>query len=933
MNIKTEFDTFNLLLFSSRFVTKQLEAIQEGEINNAKLLVPHIFEFLILLSYEKYHSKTIITKPKILQLIEGLGAARDQPHSLVIPALEVVTLDLFSSSHGGDEELETQQEVLVNMLMKQLAHSQVWGIFSRVLVLVGAEEGGEDRSRRLSRQVVETLLPLLCSHSVELRTSQHLQALNSLFSSLSPGCLRPCDRIISSLMSSSCDLANLSEVVSWLGFSIATFLTIFRLSPEEAVLGRLQELGIMLGSAGSSLLDSSMEDSLSDCSSLQSAEMTLAVFYLHLVGSGVSKLHQVVFCPSRREQEERRLLEQELADLLVILTFILQSGRCPRLARAVVSVSSSGQPGALHSADLITDLVLEISSSCPSLASHWLYVLVLVDKASPQVWAKVLCISRGPANTRVSDQSEPASSLNREIIRKCSISILANHLVNNTTDTELLAWFLSSQIREIVNNIGDSQIKEFVNVVHRQGPASGLFLEAVSARIESMRSPSCFNNILVCLHNLHSSHTGRLVCLLVNKFLASPVLAIASKAGQLAARRVEMLLGEREETVHDQLSQTEVAAVKESLARRHLASRHTRLVGLINRLAMTFYDLSPLETSEGRKFNPSSLSAVELDKTWYLQQVKRSCCGSSPPAECARLLSNLSLSDIMLVMTSKDFKLKILEECLLQGITLPDGRAPSIDSLDRLPGLLSDPDRSPGLREAGVSVKEGPPLYRAASQVLLQHIKNLVELLPRPVQVYRPQAWWEPSHQETRYQHRIDDLFSSSDGLQRVTQLLPSFARLLTTYPRLPGRRPALPPHAVLEMARFGLLCLELLKWLVAGCRESVTGRENIIADCLKISGLTLSNPHLTSALALPANTTWAASAVVSLTDYVTVRCQLQLPPLPCPALVEAVELPGASPLLVSSTCLARLLILLEQFSSLTSPPPPQLDAPGLVAC
>ena len=50
----------------------------------------------------------------------------------------------------------------------------------------------------------------------------------------------------------------------------------------------------------------------------------------------------------------------------------------------------------------------------------------------------------------------------------------------------------------------------------------------------------------------------------------------------------------------------------------------------------------------------------------------------------------------MLVLTAKDFNIRILEECLVQGITLPDGRAPSMDSLDRLPGLLSDPDRSPG---------------------------------------------------------------------------------------------------------------------------------------------------------------------------------------------------------------------------------------------
>ena len=36
---------------------KQLEAIEEGQINNAEELIPHIFQFLVLLSYENYHSK------------------------------------------------------------------------------------------------------------------------------------------------------------------------------------------------------------------------------------------------------------------------------------------------------------------------------------------------------------------------------------------------------------------------------------------------------------------------------------------------------------------------------------------------------------------------------------------------------------------------------------------------------------------------------------------------------------------------------------------------------------------------------------------------------------------------------------------------------------------------------------------------------------
>ena len=244
-----------------------------------------------------------------------------------------------------------------------------------------------------------------------------------------------------------------------------------------------------------------------------------------------------------------------------------------------------------------------------------------------------------------------------------------------------------------------------------------------------------------------------------------------------------MLLQEKDTFVHEQLNPTEIAALKETLSTKTLASRHNKLVSLLNRLAVTFYDLSPIEMSDNsRKFNPSSVSGVVLDKSWYLQQVKRSCCGSSPaPAkECAKLLSNLGLSDIMMVMTSKDFKLKVLEECLEQGITLPDGRAPSIDSLDRLPGLLSDPDRCQG----SPGVKEGPPLYRAASQVLLQHIRNVVELLPRPVHVYRPHTWWDPGHAEAKYAARLDDLFSSWEGQQRIVTLLPSLSKLLTTYPR-----------------------------------------------------------------------------------------------------------------------------------------------------
>ena len=53
------------------FVLKQLNLIEESQMPGAPLVIPDIFKFLVLLSYEKHHSKAIIDVPKILHLCEG----------------------------------------------------------------------------------------------------------------------------------------------------------------------------------------------------------------------------------------------------------------------------------------------------------------------------------------------------------------------------------------------------------------------------------------------------------------------------------------------------------------------------------------------------------------------------------------------------------------------------------------------------------------------------------------------------------------------------------------------------------------------------------------------------------------------------------------------------------------------------------------------
>ncbi|KFM77552.1 Huntingtin, partial [Stegodyphus mimosarum] len=77
------------------YVIKQFEFIEEGQIANADILIPRIFYFLILLSYERYHSKPIISVPKILQLCDSLIASGQPPDKYVVRALQPVIEDLF----------------------------------------------------------------------------------------------------------------------------------------------------------------------------------------------------------------------------------------------------------------------------------------------------------------------------------------------------------------------------------------------------------------------------------------------------------------------------------------------------------------------------------------------------------------------------------------------------------------------------------------------------------------------------------------------------------------------------------------------------------------------------------------------------------------------------------------------------------------------
>ena len=179
------------------------------------------FRFLVLLSYEKYHSKPIIDIPKILRLCEGLFASGQVAEKYILPALIPVAEDLFcnrtlssssSSTSSADlsntsSDLEAQREVVLNMLLKLIVHSEALDMLIQIMAALKAE--GEEKWRKISRTITDVLIPLLVNHKIALDNKATLDLLRNLLSSLSPGCLRPVDPLLAAVLTCAVDLSNL----------------------------------------------------------------------------------------------------------------------------------------------------------------------------------------------------------------------------------------------------------------------------------------------------------------------------------------------------------------------------------------------------------------------------------------------------------------------------------------------------------------------------------------------------------------------------------------------------------------------------------------------------------------------------------------------------------------------------------------------------
>uniref|UniRef100_A0A8C9ZPR9 Huntingtin n=1 Tax=Sander lucioperca TaxID=283035 RepID=A0A8C9ZPR9_SANLU len=809
------------------FVLKQFEYIEVGQFRDSEAIIPNIFFFLVLLSYERYHSKQIISIPKIIQLCDGIMASGRKAVTHAIPALQPIVHDLFvlrgSNKADAGKELDTQKEVVVSMLLRLVQHHQVLEMF--ILVLQQCHKENEDKWKRLSRQIADVILPLIAKQQMHLDSPEALGVLNTLFETVAPSSLRPVDMLLKSMFTTPVTMASVATVQLWVSGILAVLRVLISQSTEDIVLSRVHELSLTPHLLSCHTIRRLHQQSPSPCDPPAADELgireangeaqkalpeeTFARFLLQLVGVLLDDISSRQVKVDITEQQHTFYCQQ-LGTLLMCLIHVFKSGMFRRITAAASRLlkgeggggQTSTEAGLFYPLEGLNSMVQCLITTHPSLVLLWCQVLLIIDYTNYSWWAEVHQTPRrhshsctkllSPHSSGKGEEDKPETRLamvNREIVRRGALILFCDYVCQNLHDSEHLTWLIVNHVRDLINLSHEPPVQDFISAVHRNTAASGLFIQAIQSRCDNLSTPTMLKKTLQCLEGIHLSQSGSLLMLYVDKLLSTPFRVLARMVDTLACRRVEMLLAETLQNSIAQLPVEELDRIQEYLQTSGLAQRHQRFYSLLDRFRATVADTSsptPPVTSHPLDGDPPpSPELVIADKEWYVALVNSQCClrGDVSLLETTELLTKLPPTDLFNIMSCKEFNLSLLCPCLSMGM----------QRLARGQGAL---------------------LLETALQVTLERLAGVTGSLPVPHQSFLPPAQPQP------YWSQLAEVVLSlcralSQYLLSVSQLPPSLhipsdkEHLITTFTSWHLLQNQLPLSVDLQWA-LSCLCLAL---------------------------------------------------------------------------------------------------------------------------
>uniref|UniRef100_A0A3Q3F7X8 Huntingtin n=1 Tax=Labrus bergylta TaxID=56723 RepID=A0A3Q3F7X8_9LABR len=760
------------------FVLKQFEYIEVGQFRDSEAIIPNIFFFLVLLSYERYHSKQIISIPKIIQLCDGIMASGRKAVTHAIPALQPIVHDLFvlrgSNKADAGKELDTQKEVVVSMLLRLVQYHQVLEMF--ILVLQQCHKENEDKWKRLSRQIADVILPLIAKQQMHLDSPEALGVLNTLFETVAPSSLRPVDMLLKSMFTTPASMASVTTVQLWVSGILAVLRVLISQSTEDIVLSRIHELSL-----SPHLLSCHTIHRLHQQSPSQNEQTTIDTlcnqeFLLQLVGVLLDDISSRQIKVDITEQQHTFYCQQ-LGTLLMCLIHVFKSGMFRRItaaaSRLLKDESGCGQTSTeanlFYPLEGLNSMVQCLITTHPSLVLLWCQVLLIINYTNYSWWAEVHQTPRrqslsctkllSPHSSGEGEEDKPEARLamvNREIVRRGALILFCDYVCQNLHDSEHLTWLIVNHVRDLISLSHEPPVQDFVSAVHRNSAASGLFIQAIQSRCDNLSTPTMLKKTLQCLEGIHLSQSGSLLMLYVDKLLSTPFRVLARMVDTLACRRVEMLLAETLQNSIAQLPVEELDRIQEYLQTSGLAQRHQRFYSLLDRFRATVTDTkspTPPVTSHPLDGNPPPAPELVIaDKEWYVALVKSQCClrGDVSLLETTELLTKLPPADLLSIMSCKEFNLSLLCPCLSMG-------------LQRL------------------ARGQGSLLFETALQSTLERLAAITGSLPVPHQSFLPASQPQP------YWEQLAAVYGEPGFYPRVLSLCRALSQYLLSVSQLPS--------------------------------------------------------------------------------------------------------------------------------------------------
>nr|XP_033945595.1 huntingtin isoform X5 [Pseudochaenichthys georgianus] len=799
------------------FVLKQFEYIEVGQFRDSEAIIPNIFFFLVLLSYERYHSKQIISIPKIIQLCDGIMASGRKAVTHAIPALQPIVHDLFvlrgSNKADAGKELETQKEVVVSMLLRLVQHHQVLEMF--ILVLQQCHKENEDKWKRLSRQIADVILPMISKQQMHLDSPEALGVLNTLFETVAPSSLRPVDMLLKSMFTTPVTMASVGTVQLWVSGILAVLRVLVSQSTEDIVLSRVHELSLTphllschtirrLHQQSPSPSDPPAADTLySQDGEAQKAlpEETFARFLLQLVGVLLDDISSRQVKVDITEQQHTFYCQQ-LGTLLMCLIHVFKSGMFRRITAAATRLlkgeAGGVQPGAeaglFYPLEALNSMVQCMITTHPSLVLLWCQVLLIIDYTNYSWWAEVHQTPRrqslsctkllSPHSSGEGEEEKHETRLamvNREIVRRGALILFCDYVCQNLHDSEHLTWLIVNHVQDLISLSHEPPVQDFISAVHRNSAASGLFIQAIQSRCDNLSAPTMLKKTLQCLEGIHLSQSGSLLVLYVDKLLNTPFRVLARMVDTLACRRVEMLLAETLQNSKAQVPVEELNRIQEYLQTSGLAQRHQRFYSLLDRFRATVTDTcspTPPVTSHPLDGDPPPApELVNADKEWYVALVKSQCClrGDVSLLETTELLTKLPPADLLNIMSCKEFNLSLLCPCLSMGMQR-------------------------------CARGQGSLLLETALQVTLERLEGVTGSLPVPHQSFLPPAQPQP------YWKQLADVYDEPGFYPRVLSLCRALSQYLLSVSQLPSSL-HIPPDKEHLITSFTCTAAEVVAW------------------------------------------------------------------------------------------------------------------------